>query len=93
MGALEKTAAAIVEIVGRRLLRRPARMEIGETLYGDQVRASRMTGVPERVRKTILFVHNPDPEAHIPAVLFGLGRSRGRYAGAARRTRAEAVQG
>lgn len=70
-----KTAVAIVESVQRRLESRPARLEIGEILYRNRVRASLLTGVAQDTPKAMVFVHNPDSEADIPQVLFGLTRS------------------
>lgn len=69
------TAAAIVESVRRRLERRPARLELSQTLFGNGVRVSLMGGVAQRAPKAILFVHNPDPGADVPGLLFGLTRS------------------
>lgn len=70
-----KTAGAIIESVRGRLERRSARMEIDEALFGNQIRASLVTDVPERAPKVIVFVHNPDPQTDIPGVLFHLTRS------------------
>jgi hypothetical protein len=69
------TAAAIVESLRRRLERRPARLELGRTLLGNGVRVSLVGQVAERVPKVILFVHDPDREADIPGLLFGLARA------------------
>ena len=58
-----KTATVLKSKVGEDLARRPARVEIKDTIHGNQVRARLVKGTSGRTSKVIGFVHNPDPGA------------------------------
>jgi hypothetical protein len=60
-----KTAVALESRIRDGLARRSARMEIKDTICGNQVRVRLVTGVSRRVPKVVGFVHNPDPDADV----------------------------
>lgn len=60
-----KTAAALEGMIGVRLARRSARVEVKETIHGNQVRVRLLKGVPRGTSKVIGFVHNPDSDSEI----------------------------
>ena len=75
-----KTAAALESQVRDRLARRPAQLEIKETICGNQIRVRLLSGVSGRMSKVIGFVHNPDSDAD---VLLGLTQTLLQQVGAA----------
>jgi hypothetical protein len=75
-----KTAAALESKIRDLLARRSARVEIKDTIYGNQIRVRRVKGVSRRMSKVIGFVHNPDPD---PDVLLRLTQSLLQHIGAA----------
>jgi hypothetical protein len=75
-----KTAAELEGKIRDGLARRPAQLEISDTICGNQVRVRLVTGVSRRMPKVIGFVHNPDSD---PDVLLGLTQSLLQHVGAA----------
>ncbi|HEX3429703.1 MAG TPA: hypothetical protein VHT03_02360 [Rhizomicrobium sp.] len=58
-----KTAAVVEETTRAHLARRSARVDIKETIHGNQVRVRLAKRVPNGVPKVIGFVHNPETDA------------------------------
>ena len=75
-----KTAAALESRIRDGLAGRPTRVEIEETICGNQVRARLVRGVSKRSSKVIGFVHNPDSD---PDLLLGLTQALLQSIGAA----------
>jgi hypothetical protein len=80
-----KTAAAVEDKIRTGLARRPAKLEVKDTIHGNQIRVRVVKGVPRRASKVIGFVHNPDSD---PDVLLRLTQSLLRHIGAAAGKRA-----
>ena len=60
-----KTAAALESNIRDRLARRPARVELRDTICGNQIRVRLVKGVSRRTPKVIGFVHNPDCDGDV----------------------------
>jgi hypothetical protein len=75
-----KTAVALESQVRGELARRPAQLEIKETICGNHIRVRLVSGVSGRMSKVIGFVHNPDSDAD---VLLGLTQTLLQHVGAA----------
>lgn len=58
-----KTAAELVSKTQRRLARRPARLDVRESVNGNRIRVRLVTGAGRRTANVIGFVHNPDVDA------------------------------
>jgi hypothetical protein len=67
-----KTAAALEERIRNGFARRPAQVELSETVHGNQVRARLVKGERRGTSKVIGFVHNPEPE---PGALMDMAQS------------------
>lgn len=78
-----KTAAALAEGIRSALQRRCPRMQIDATLHGNRVRARLVKDLSERVPRSIVLVHNPDPAADIAETLFRITRALLEHVGAA----------
>lgn len=81
-----KTVAALADEIRSRLARRTGRLELDETINGNQVRARLVEDVSGRASKVIGFVHNPDSDH--PEVLLRLTELLLRRLGAATGKRA-----
>jgi hypothetical protein len=81
-----KTVAVLVDEIRSRLARRTARLELNETINGNQIRARLVKDASGRASKVVGFVHNPDPDH--PELLMGLTESLLRHIGAAEGKRA-----
>jgi hypothetical protein len=80
-----KTADALTSMIRDRLARRPARIEVADTICGNRVRIRLVTGAPAGTSKLIGFVHNPDtdPDALLDvtqSLLQHIGTAAGRPA-------------
>lgn len=76
-----KTVAMLADEIRDRLARRTARLELDETIKGNQVRARLVKDASGRASKVVGFVHNPDPDH--PELLLRLTESLLRHLGAA----------
>jgi len=75
-----KTAAVVGQTIRQRLERRSARLQIEETINGNQIRARLAQDVSGRAAKVVGYVHNPDSD---PQILFDITESLLRHVGAA----------
>jgi len=75
-----KTAAAVEDKIRVGLARRSAKLEVKDTIHGNQVRVRLVKGVPRRASKVIGFIHNPDSD---PDVLLRLTQLLLRHIGTA----------
>ena len=75
-----RTAAATAEMIRQRLGRRSARLEIEQTINGNQIQARLAEDVSRRGSRVIGYVHNPDSD---PEILFDITESLLRHVGRA----------
>ena len=80
-----KTADALTSMIRDRLARRPARIEVADTICGNRVRIRLVKGATAGASKLIGFVHNPDtdPDALLEmtqSLLQHIGTATGRPA-------------
>jgi hypothetical protein len=75
-----KTADALTSMIRDRLARRPARIEVADTICGNRVRIRLVKGAPAGTSKLIGFVHNPDTD---PDVLLDVTQSLLQHIGTA----------
>jgi hypothetical protein len=80
-----KTAAALEDNIRTRLARRSARVEIKDTIHGNQIRVRLVTSGSRRTSKVIGLVHNPDTDSD---VLLDITQSLLQHIGAAAGKRA-----
>ena len=58
-----KTAAELVDKTQRRIARHPKRLDVRESINGNQIRVRLATGTGRRTPNVVGFVHNPDVDA------------------------------
>src|SRR5580700_3438096 len=67
-----KTAAALEDRVRRSLARRTARIDLAETIHGNQIRVRLLRDGAQSAPRVIGFVHNPETD---PEILFDVTQS------------------
>jgi hypothetical protein len=69
-----KTAAALEDKIRDALARRPARLEIKDSIHGNHVRIWLVPSTASRAPKVMGFVHNPETD---PKLVLAMARSTG----------------